>query len=522
MSSVASMRRRTGSRAKPAGTATATVTTNNRDTTPKRKRPTAAVRSLSMPEKIHELAGEIRQLEEEVMARVAKGGGGGGNTDSLMQEKKAMISRRRSMLDAAVAASADGTGDDDEAVLLRILREREGIETAASGASTANSYHRRPTAAENRDDGDYSRSGSAATGRRRTFLPTYGSESSFEDSQVLDDSIGLHWGLEDCDQGLLLEDDDDDEEQDLPSASTKLIASGRQQVPEEQVRAAEACVNELLSVFGSADDTARVPMSKLAAPESTTNMVSALVSSPVSVTSTSLLQQPSGDVAASSCGDNSGRNDTVGTPSVTSSAAASDINFSKLVSGDRANSMPLYSAPNGLNALPRKPSLKRVSSFASSNSGSGRQQQTRQRVSSSNSLKRNVSFTKLEIREYSIALSDHPSCSYGPPIQLGWEYCDRKAVELDEYERQRSPRRNMDQMVLSYNVRRYLLLKRAGYSKKELLEAMKEVDRVKRDRTVTDMLLPVSKIDEALEEAMTNLKGIFFPPRQPRQVESRL
>ena len=131
--------------------------------------------------------------------------------------------------------------------------------------------------------------------------------------------------------------------------------------------------------------------------------------------------------------------------------------------------------------------------------------------SSTNSkpMKRNVSFGKLETREYSIALSDHPSCSFGPPISLGWDFRDKEAVELEKYEERRSPRRSMHQMILSYNVRRYLLLKRAGYSHDELEEAMHEVDRVKRERLVTDLLLPASKIDETLEDVVGHLKRLF-------------
>ena len=130
-------------------------------------------------------------------------------------------------------------------------------------------------------------------------------------------------------------------------------------------------------------------------------------------------------------------------------------------------------------------------------------------AASAKTVKRTVSFGKLETREYSIALSDHPSCSFGPPISLGWDFRDKEATELDHYEEQRAPRRSMHQMVLSYNVRRYLLLKRAGYSNDELEQAMHEVDRVKRQRLVTDLLLPASKIDETLEDVVGHLKRLF-------------
>ena len=64
-------------------------------------------------------------------------------------------------------------------------------------------------------------------------------------------------------------------------------------------------------------------------------------------------------------------------------------------------------------------------------------------------------------------------------------------------------------MLLSYNVRRYLLLKRAGYTHNELEEAINEVDRVKRQRLVTDLLLPASKIDETFEDVVGHVKRMF-------------
>lgn len=171
--------------------------------------------------------------------------------------------------------------------------------------------------------------------------------------------------------------------------------------------------------------------------------------------------------------------------------------FRILNKDSRSNSMP----PR----LPRKSSLKRIPSMQSSSTdGDGSRNENALK-----SVKRTVSFGKLETREFSIALSDHPSCSYGPPISLGWDFCDRESVELDKYEEDRSPRRAMHQMILSYNVRRYLLLKRAGYSHDELEKAMSDVERVKRERLVTDLLLPMSKIDETVEDVVRRMKTVF-------------
>ena len=121
---------------------------------------------------------------------------------------------------------------------------------------------------------------------------------------------------------------------------------------------------------------------------------------------------------------------------------------------------------------------------------------------SSNSLRRNVSFGRLETREFSIALSDHPSCSYGPPIQLGWEYRDRVAVPLESVVQ--SPKRTGPN-VLSYHVRRKLLLKQ--YQPEELVKAMNEVERVKRERHLTGW--SVMAVDEALENMREAVQRVF-------------
>lgn len=74
-------------------------------------------------------------------------------------------------------------------------------------------------------------------------------------------------------------------------------------------------------------------------------------------------------------------------------------------------------------------------------------------------LERNLSFHSVEIRPYSQVLGDHPCCSAGPPISLGWEY-DPNAVtvqQLDEYETNREPRRSRRDMKLDCEERKKIL-----------------------------------------------------------------
>jgi len=44
--------------------------------------------------------------------------------------------------------------------------------------------------------------------------------------------------------------------------------------------------------------------------------------------------------------------------------------------------------------------------------------------------RKTVSWDTVEIREYEVVLSTNPATKYGPPIELGWEYCWADSVEL--------------------------------------------------------------------------------------------
>ena len=162
---------------------------------------------------------------------------------------------------------------------------------------------------------------------------------------------------------------------------------------------------------------------------------------------------------------------------------------------ERTQSMPMMQPPSmGSPARPKKPVLKR-----SGNS-----------TSSLNSSKRNVSFTEIRFREYEVSLSHHPSCSFGPPIELGWQYSESESLPVEDYEGKRSPRRETHELLLSYNVRRRMLLKQGGYSKEDLREAEREVDRIKRGRMMTEVFLPAQAIDESLERFVGFLKRAFL------------
>lgn len=169
------------------------------------------------------------------------------------------------------------------------------------------------------------------------------------------------------------------------------------------------------------------------------------------------------------------------------------------------------------------PAIARLSSSNSvcSFNGSARprksvlkQQQSEPNLTSSK-LDRSVSFTDISVREYDVELSDHPSCSYGPPIQLGWDYLEEMTTSVENYEVTRNPQRRRDvhELVLSYNARKRRL-KQSGYNRDDIKAVEKEVDRVKRERLITAFFLPASAIDETVERMFLFLKDVFVRPFQ--------
>lgn len=101
---------------------------------------------------------------------------------------------------------------------------------------------------------------------------------------------------------------------------------------------------------------------------------------------------------------------------------------------------------------------------------------------------RQVSFSRLEIREFDMTLGNHPSAVSGPPMSLDYaEEKIRRIVDVDEYERERAltPRRKRKQLKLSYKDRKGILHETKGFSEEEINEAWAEAINIRRQRQET-------------------------------------
>ena len=129
-------------------------------------------------------------------------------------------------------------------------------------------------------------------------------------------------------------------------------------------------------------------------------------------------------------------------------------------------------------------------------------------------VNRKVSFAELEIRVYPNTLGDHPDCKFGPPISIDWDHIQAEKVPLEEYEASRSPRRTIRQLQIPSYVRKRLLREEWGIPAEDLVEAAKEVRRIKKLREKSNSTAFLGPFEEAyenlIEMAQFSVKPIQF------------
>jgi hypothetical protein len=56
-----------------------------------------------------------------------------------------------------------------------------------------------------------------------------------------------------------------------------------------------------------------------------------------------------------------------------------------------------------------------------------------------------VDFGNVQIREYTQVIGDHPSCSSGCPLSLGWDYIQTEPESLQDYEQHKKEQQQQQQ-----------------------------------------------------------------------------
>ena len=121
--------------------------------------------------------------------------------------------------------------------------------------------------------------------------------------------------------------------------------------------------------------------------------------------------------------------------------------------------------------------------------------------------RRKVRFSQVEVREYNRIVGDHPDVRVGPPLSLGWDHEDKKAVPLDVYERSHI-RKGVTR--LTSITRKNLLHNVFGIPEEEIREAEKEVQRIRQLRINTSKRSkPSEKVEAFAQSAKRKLKRKF-------------
>ena len=128
-----------------------------------------------------------------------------------------------------------------------------------------------------------------------------------------------------------------------------------------------------------------------------------------------------------------------------------------------------------------------------------------------NPVEHKVSFSQLDIHEFSMTLGDHPSATTGPPVMLDWEAeAEEKVVDLEHYETSRQPRRSRRRLKLTYDERRKILEKEKGFSSQQVNEAWNEALRIREQRNETLQQGPLSMLfDDFSESANRKFRRSF-------------
>lgn len=141
-----------------------------------------------------------------------------------------------------------------------------------------------------------------------------------------------------------------------------------------------------------------------------------------------------------------------------------------------------------------------------------------------NKMHRSVSFHSVDIREYDRTIGDNPSCRSGPPLSLDWSYSKKyeKPKSLDEYEKEREPERvnHFHKLHVNKYRRKNLLAFNWGHSEDEMKDARKETRKLQRQRSMTQMLLPIHLAEEAyisVKSFISKKRGKSESPRQEMQ-----
>lgn len=127
------------------------------------------------------------------------------------------------------------------------------------------------------------------------------------------------------------------------------------------------------------------------------------------------------------------------------------------------------------------------------------------------SARRQVSFSKLHVREYNVVFGDHPCCMSGPPLTLGWNHESEDVLSLEEYESSRKPRKARKDLRMTCEHRRQILL--LDQTERDLQHEerrlFRERQRSRKTCSTQDFFVIPSPTENNMELLSVSRSGIF-------------
>jgi len=123
-------------------------------------------------------------------------------------------------------------------------------------------------------------------------------------------------------------------------------------------------------------------------------------------------------------------------------------------------------------------------------------------------LKRNVSFHKVEVRNYDVTVGDNPAVTTGPPVSLDWTYFPEHEVKhVEEYEAERAMRKKKDELRIG-RAEREARLKAEGYTEVDMIRAIHEAEEAQKRRNETVRTLHAMEGELLVENMSRKIKRI--------------
>ena len=113
---------------------------------------------------------------------------------------------------------------------------------------------------------------------------------------------------------------------------------------------------------------------------------------------------------------------------------------------------------------------------------------------------------------------NNPSVIKGCPVELSWEYDLWGTFDVEEYEASRPTPRGMSQLRMPAAIREEML-KRVGFSRKDIMAGTKEATIVRNRRKRTEEMLKMAPFHEFLERASRGTKNMVNPGGKKKEKE---